>query len=75
MLSSRMHLQRTTGAHVNEDQKHNNRQLVGIVSTLAGAIAWGFSGTCVQYLFSSTALNPLLLTTITDWLAEKERLI
>ena len=59
-----MHLQRTTGAHVDEDQRNNNRQLVGIVSTLAGAIAWGFSGTCVQYLFSSTALDPLLLTTI-----------
>ena len=35
-----------------------------MVSTLAGAVAWGFSGTCIQYLFSSTTLDPLLLTTI-----------
>lgn len=41
----------------------STRQIQGIASTLAGAIAWGFSGTCVQYLFSSTALDPLLLTT------------
>ena len=37
---------------------------VGIISTLLGAIAWGFSGTCVQYLFDSTTIDPLLLTTI-----------
>jgi drug/metabolite transporter (DMT)-like permease len=34
----------------------------GVLSTLAGAIAWGFSGTCVQFLFSSTTLDPLMLT-------------
>ncbi|MDO5709678.1 MAG: EamA family transporter [Coriobacteriales bacterium] len=42
----------------------NKRQVEGIIATLCGAIFWGFSGTCVQYLFSSTALDPLLLTTI-----------
>lgn len=40
------------------------RLVRGVVSTLAGAVAWGLSGTCIQYLFASTALNPLLLTTI-----------
>ena len=43
------------------------RMLVGIVSTLLGAVAWGFSGTCVQYLFSSTQLDALLLTTIREF--------
>lgn len=38
----------------------------GIVCALVGATAWGFSGTCVQYLFSSSALDPLLLTTIRE---------
>lgn len=41
-----------------------NGQLEGITSALAGAVAWGFSGTCVQFLFSSTTLDPLLLTTL-----------
>lgn len=41
------------------------RQLVtGIVSTLAGAIAWGFSGTCIQYLFAHSAIDSLLLTSL-----------
>lgn len=44
--------------------KESNNWVRGIVSTLVGAIAWGFSGTCVQYLFTSTSLDPLLLTTI-----------
>lgn len=40
--------------------------LVGVASTLLGAIAWGFSGTCVQYLFSATQMDALLLTTIRE---------
>ena len=40
--------------------------LVGVASTLLGAIAWGFSGTCVQYLFSATKMDALLLTTIRE---------
>jgi len=43
-----------------------NRTLEGVASTLAGAIAWGFSGTCVQYLFASTGMDALLLTTIRE---------
>ena len=46
------------------EQSKHNRQLEGLLATLGGAIAWGFSGTCVQYLFSSTTFDPLLLTTI-----------
>ena len=41
-----------------------NRQIEGIVSTLAGAIAWGLSGTCVQYLFTHSAIDSLLLTAL-----------
>ena len=41
-----------------------NRTFEGVVSTLLGAVAWGFSGTCVQYLFANTEMNALLLTTI-----------
>ena len=44
-----------------------NRVLEGVVSTLAGGIAWGFSGTCVQYLFASTSMDALLLTTIREF--------
>lgn len=43
----------------------NRKHLViGIVSTLAGAIAWGLSGTCVQYLFERTEIDTLLLTSL-----------
>lgn len=44
----------------------SRRMAVGIASTLLGAIAWGFSGTCVQYLFSNTHMDALLLTTIRE---------
>ena len=44
------------------DKKGN--QIGGIVSALIGAVAWGFSGTCIQYLFATTTIDPLLLTTI-----------
>lgn len=43
-----------------------NSMAIGVVSTLAGAIAWGFSGTCVQYLFANTRMDALLLTTIRE---------
>lgn len=43
-----------------------NRMVTGVVSTLLGAIAWGFSGTCVQYLFASSSMDALLLTTIRE---------
>lgn len=43
-----------------------NRMAIGVASTLLGAIAWGFSGTCVQYLFASTTMDALLLTTIRE---------
>ncbi|MDO4539234.1 MAG: DMT family transporter [Coriobacteriales bacterium] len=43
-----------------------NRMAEGVASTLLGATAWGFSGTCVQYLFASTEMDALLLTTIRE---------
>ena len=36
----------------------------GVIATLAGAIAWGASGTCVQYLFAHSAIDSLLLTSL-----------
>lgn len=36
----------------------------GVASALIGAIAWGFSGTCVQYLFAEASFDALLITTI-----------
>ena len=43
-----------------------NRLLVGVLSTLLGAVAWGFSGTCVQYLFAASTIDPLVLTTVRE---------
>lgn len=43
-----------------------NRLVTGVLSTLLGAIAWGFSGTCVQFLFTSSSIDALLLTTIRE---------
>ena len=40
------------------------RMITGVVSTLAGAISWGASGTCVQYLFTHSAIDSLLLTAL-----------
>ena len=34
------------------------------MSTLVGAIAWGMSGTCVQYLFAHSDIDALLLTSL-----------
>lgn len=42
----------------------DRRLAIGVLCTLAGAIAWGVSGTCIQFLFASTTIDPLLLTTI-----------
>ena len=39
------------------------RMTEGIASALVGALAWGFSGTCVQFLFATTTIDPLLMTT------------
>ena len=44
----------------------NGRMAVGILSTLLGAVAWGFSGTCVQFLFASSSLSSLTITTIRE---------
>ena len=41
-----------------------NKLITGVVSTLAGAIAWGASGTCVQYLFAHSTIDSLLLTSL-----------
>lgn len=43
-----------------------NHMAVGVISTLLGAVAWGFSGTCVQYLFASSSMDALMLTTIRE---------
>lgn len=43
-----------------------NRMLVGVASTLLGAVAWGFSGTCVQYLFAASSMDALVLTTLRE---------
>ena len=40
------------------------RIVEGVVSTLVGAIAWGMSGTCVQYLFAHSDIDALLLTSL-----------
>lgn len=39
-----------------------SRFVRGVISTLAGAISWGASGTCVQYLFAHSSIDSLLLT-------------
>lgn len=36
----------------------------GMVCTLAGAVLWGFSGACIQYLLDDVGLAPLALTSI-----------
>ena len=43
-------------------EQDQGRMARGILATLAGAIAWGFSGTCIQYLFASIEIDALLLT-------------
>ena len=36
----------------------------GLLCAVGGCLAWGFSGTCAQYLLSSWDISPLVLTTI-----------
>lgn len=41
----------------------------GMVCTLAGAVLWGFSGACIQYLLDDVGLAPLALTSIRTLIA------
>ncbi len=41
----------------------------GMVCTLAGAVLWGFSGACIQYLLDDVDLTPLALTSIRTLIA------
>ena len=40
----------------------DKRFVSGVVATLAGACAWGFSGASIQLLFSRYQIDPLLMT-------------
>ena len=41
-----------------------NKRALGIVSTLAGASLWGFSGTCSQFLLDNYAVSSFFLTMV-----------
>ncbi len=36
----------------------------GLLSTLVGAMLWGFSGACAQYLYAHSDIEPLFLTVV-----------
>ena len=36
----------------------------GVLYTFIGAVLWGFSGTCGQYLFSHEDITPAMVTVI-----------
>lgn len=36
----------------------------GLLCSIGGCLAWGFSGTCAQYLLGTWDLDPIMLTTI-----------
>ena len=42
----------------------DSNTLKGILLTMAGAICWGFSGTCGEYLFSQKNLDSSWLTVV-----------
>lgn len=42
--------------------KTNKQQMKGIICTMTGAILWGFSGTCGQYLFQEKHIDASWLT-------------
>ena len=46
-----------------EQEKFDNVKR-GIIYTFIGAILWGFSGTCGEYLFSREQLSPSLVTVV-----------
>lgn len=48
----------------NYDQGTGGNQLRGVLCTLAGAISWGFSGACGQYLFMNYNLDSRWLATV-----------
>lgn len=54
----------TNATDVSMDASAKSRMLRGVLFTLVGALSWGLSGTCIQFLFTSTTIDPLLLTTI-----------
>lgn len=41
-----------------------DKQAVGIACALTGAILWGFSGSCVQYLFAHYEISALTITVV-----------
>ena len=40
------------------------RQIRGVVLTVTGAAAWGFSGTCGQYIFANSQMESGMLAAV-----------
>lgn len=55
-----------TQKRAEQPSRLGGRMVIGVASTLLGAVAWGFSGTCVQYLFASSSLSSLTITTVRE---------
>lgn len=43
---------------------HKKRQIRGVILTLTGGTAWGFSGTCGQYIFANSRMESGMLAAI-----------
>ena len=41
-----------------------NRMATGVICTLAGAVLWGFSGTCSEFLFDGYGISGITLTAL-----------
>ena len=47
-----------------EETKKNDGMKKGIIYTFIGAVLWGFSGTCGQYLFGNQQISPGFVTVV-----------
>ena len=41
---------------------NGNKTIKGVICTISGAVCWGFSGACGQFLFQNYGLNSKWLT-------------
>ena len=61
------HPQKHAAPHAQDhetDHTQKNRQIKGSLCVIAGAVGWGLSGVCSQFLFARYALDPTWLTAV-----------
>lgn len=60
---------RRRSLHKRLNDRSSRTLIIGAISTLAGGACWGFSGTCVSFLFEHYEINPFWLLCMRQFFA------